>query len=119
MATTSRSGFAWGTLVVALAIFAALMALLFPAIQAAREAARRNKCTCHVHQLGIALQNYHDSFKRFPALSTEPFPQPLGSTSQPVAGFSWLTLVLPYLEEGPLYQGIAMTSGQFASGTPA
>jgi len=117
--TTERSGFTWVNLFVVLVVAVVLVGLLMPVIQSAREAARQNTCTCHMHQMGIALQNYHDAYKRFPALSTEPYPQAPGSITKPVAGFSWLAMALPYMEAGEVYSGIAKTSGQFAAGIPA
>ena len=98
-------------LLVVIAIIAVLIALLLPAVQAAREAARRNQCTNKMHQIGIALQNHHDSYKKFPQVSTEYFPQTPGGNS---TGFSWITRILPFMEETNLYQNIATTSGKFA-----
>ncbi len=70
MVTNSRRrGFTLVELLVVIAIIGVLVALLLPAIQAAREAARRNQCTNKIKQIGIALQNHHDTFKRFPLLT--------------------------------------------------
>ena len=72
-----------------IAIIGILVALLLPAIQAAREAARRSQCQSNLRQLGLALHNYHDAQGFFPASHDENF-------------WSWITHSLPYLEEGPL-----------------
>src|SRR5262245_47698066 len=106
-----RRRFTLVELLVVIAIIAVLIALLLPAIQAAREAARRNQCTNKMHQIGIALQNHHDSFKTFPKVSTENFP----NNALGAIGFSWITKVLPFMEENNLYQGISSTCNKFAS----
>ena len=67
MVTKSKArGFTLVELLVVIAIIGVLVALLLPAIQAAREAARRNSCQNKLKQIGIGLQNHHDAFKRFP-----------------------------------------------------
>lgn len=88
-------------LLVVIAIVAVLIALLLPAVQAAREAARRARCQNNLRQLGIALHNYHDALGAFPmgyvaARSDDPL-----ATSP---GWGWAALVLPQLEQSPLYQ---------------
>lgn len=72
-----------------------LIALLLPAVQAAREAARRAQCTNNLKQIGLALQNYHDVHRSFPpAYVADENGRPL---------HSWRVLILPYLEQQPLY----------------
>jgi prepilin-type processing-associated H-X9-DG protein len=75
-----------------------LVALLLPAVQAAREAARRAQCTNNLKQLGLAMLNYEEAFGCFPpAYTTDEDGKPL---------HSWRVLILPYLEQNALYQGI-------------
>ena len=81
-------------LLVVIAIIGILIALLLPAVQAAREAARRMSCSNNLKQLGLAMHNYHDSHKAFPA-------QRNGPASN--LNFSWATLLFPYVEQGARY----------------
>jgi prepilin-type N-terminal cleavage/methylation domain-containing protein len=91
----TRKGFTLVELLVVIAIIGVLVALLLPAVQAAREAARRTQCTNNMHQFGIAIHSYHDSFKKLPS-SVRPT-----STSTVRAGS--LVFMLPYLERKDLY----------------
>lgn len=86
-------------LLVVISIIGVLMALLLPAIQAAREAARRTQCTNKLKQIGVALQNYHGSKRHFPSGSNQ-------HTDAFVIGISWNVLLLPYLEQNALYEEI-------------
>jgi prepilin-type N-terminal cleavage/methylation domain-containing protein len=95
---TTQTGFTLVELLVVIAIIGILVALLLPAVQAAREAARRSQCINNLKQIGIAILNYESSNKRFPAGST--------STSVNINGPYWSTWtvdILPYLEEQGLY----------------
>lgn len=87
-------------LLVVIAIIGILVALLLPAVQAAREAARRTECKSHLKQLGIALQTYHDSQGHFPSARRGTNSHPSGTDQWAV---SWAFELLPYLEEGVIY----------------
>ncbi len=96
----SRYAFTLVELLVVIAIIGILVGLLLPAVQAAREAARRMQCTNNLKQLGLAWHNYHDAHKRFPFGSGGTTP-PSGSP-----GYSAVSLLLPYIEQTPLYNSI-------------
>lgn len=94
----SRFGFTLVELLVVIAIIGVLIALLLPAVQAAREAARRSQCSNNLKQLGLALQNYHDTNSAFPMLrGNGPY-----STYN---AMGWIGL-LPYMEQAALYSQI-------------
>ncbi|QDS90640.1 hypothetical protein EC9_48540 [Rosistilla ulvae] len=87
----SRKGFTLVELLVVIAIIGILVGLLLPAVQAAREAARRMQCSNNLKQMGLALQNYHDTMLRFPP----------GFMAHSRLG--WGALLLPYMEQTPLH----------------
>jgi prepilin-type N-terminal cleavage/methylation domain-containing protein/prepilin-type processing-associated H-X9-DG protein len=89
-----RNGFTLVELLVVIAIIGVLVALLLPAIQAAREAARRTQCVNQIRQLGIACHNFHDSKKRFPSAGD----QVIEGSATKSTGLSWLAYILPYIE---------------------
>ncbi len=98
--TIRRSGFTLVELLVVIAIIGVLVALLLPAIQAAREAARRSSCGNNLKQIGLALQNYHDARKTFPynaCVNTNS--QHLGDALQ---GPTWVVAIMPFIEGGNL-----------------
>lgn len=97
-----KIGFTLIELLVVIAIIAILIALLLPAVQQAREAARRTQCRNNLKQLGLALHNYHDVHKTFPPSAI----WEVDSASMlhlPMAGRSWIYQILPYIEQANLY----------------
>ena len=107
-----RLGFTLIELLVVIAIIAVLVALLLPAVQQAREAARRSQCKNNLKQLGLALHNYHDQYKCFPTGEQSPGPA-VGIASRRHSGF---VALLPFVDQGPLWQRIATDSGNGAVG---
>ena len=101
--TKRRRGFTLIELLVVIAIIAILIALLLPAVQQAREAARRTQCKNNMKQLGLALHNYHDVHTTFPSgwIAVEPGVGP--DAHDGLNGAGWGTMVLPYLDQAPLY----------------
>ena len=96
-----RGAFTLVELLVVIAIIGMLVALLLPAVQAAREAARRMQCTNNIRQLAIAVHNFHDSHNRFPAFSGDAIVQAKRFNTA-----SFLVLLLPYFEQGAIYESI-------------
>jgi prepilin-type N-terminal cleavage/methylation domain-containing protein/prepilin-type processing-associated H-X9-DG protein len=95
----SREGFTLVELLVVIAIIGVLVALLLPAVQAAREAARRTQCTNNIRQLALAVHNFHDVNLVFPAAQDQWI-----STTGATIGCSWLTRILPFIEQQSVYQ---------------
>jgi len=104
---TRNTGFTLIELLVVIAIIAVLVALLLPAVQQAREAARRSSCKNNLKQLGLAMHNYHDTHNVFPfstinngnnASPGDPAPSPLRN--------NWFHMILPFIDQTPLYNEI-------------
>ena len=109
-------GFTLVELLVVIAIIGVLVSLLLPAVQAAREAARRTQCTNNVKQFGLGLLNYHDSRKRYPfAMTIEPDNIKAkggmaGIGRNPLYGPNWIIEILPFMEQQAIYDGGGMAT---------
>ncbi|MCA9046851.1 MAG: DUF1559 domain-containing protein, partial [Planctomycetaceae bacterium] len=102
--SSRHRGFTLIELLVVIAIIAVLIALLLPAVQQAREAARRSQCKNNLKQIGLALHNYHDTFTVFPpGYITRNINNTAMATMESGPGFAWGTMILPYIDQAPLY----------------
>jgi prepilin-type N-terminal cleavage/methylation domain-containing protein len=110
--SSTRRGFTLIELLVVIAIIAILIALLLPAVQQAREAARRTQCKNNLKQMGLALHNYHDTFNVFPPGVAIPLTTSNGATyprnsgngaAASVPSWGWGSSLLPYIEQTPLF----------------
>lgn len=140
VAKLKQPGFTLVELLVVIAIIGILVSLLLPAVQAAREAARRMSCSNNLKQIALAIHNYHDTYKVFVPMrggqlaNNSPYP----GNSYPgcpgwinSTGWSWRALILPYMEQQPLYNTIdwkanlhtcynpTLNSGIKVNGTPS
>lgn len=93
----AQRGFTLIELLVVIAIIAVLIALLLPAVQQAREAARRSQCKNNLKQIGLAMHNYEETFKQFPAGSMYVY-----SSGNIFSANSWARSILPYIDQAPL-----------------
>jgi prepilin-type N-terminal cleavage/methylation domain-containing protein/prepilin-type processing-associated H-X9-DG protein len=98
MSRSRRNAFTLVELLVVIAIIGVLVGLLLPAVQAARESARRTQCTNNLKQIGVALINHHDAYRHFPPgyQANVPYVDGLDDTKP---GWGWAFFILPYMEE--------------------
>ena len=106
-------------LLVVIAIIGVLVGLLLPAVQAAREAARRMQCSNNLKQIGLALHNYHDVFKAFPIPSVDaphnvaPWVAATANGQPPFyPGWGWQAALLPFIEQQNLYDRCGIARGE-------
>ncbi len=111
MAKRYSRGFTLIELLVVISVVSVLMALLLPAVQQAREAARRTECQNRLRQLGLALHNYHDSHQILP-----PGAIVIGPAFPTFSGWGWGAMLLPYVDQNPLYSQIDFSHGNAVGG---
>ncbi|MBD3672959.1 MAG: DUF1559 domain-containing protein [Planctomycetaceae bacterium] len=105
-------GFTLIELLVVIAIIAVLVALLLPAVQQAREAARRSSCKNNLKQIGLALHNYHDTHGSFPSgwIGVDTQMSPNRADVEGISGASWQLMILPFMDQSPLYNQLDFSS---------
>lgn len=113
-----KPGFTLIELLVVIAIIAILVALLLPAVQQAREAARRAQCKNNLKQLGLAMHNYHEVHGQFPQNQdryTNGGGNELPANQKPQ--WSWIVMALPFLDQAPLYEALELDGGRIGGFT--
>jgi len=119
-----NNGFTLVELLVVIAIIGILIALLLPAVQAAREAARRSQCANNFKQVGVAMHGYHASYGRFPPgiIGVDGNTGPLCGPSRPQSEWgyfwAWGARILPFLEQESLYSQLDMKVGWWQHTNP-
>jgi prepilin-type N-terminal cleavage/methylation domain-containing protein/prepilin-type processing-associated H-X9-DG protein len=112
----ARRGFTLIELLVVIAIIAILIGLLLPAVQKVREAAARMACSNNLHQIGLAIHNYESSYGKLPAAYTKLTTDDMDPNAQAAGrrvGLSLQANLLPYIEQGPLYQKLNPNLSEF------
>lgn len=120
--SSRRRGFTLIELLVVIAIIAVLIALLLPAVQQAREAARRTQCRNNLKQIGLALHNYHDNYQVFPLAYSWALGAQLAAAlgddqNSPYETFNlhgYTEFILPYIDQGPIYNLINFQVAAFS-----
>ncbi|MCO8121347.1 DUF1559 domain-containing protein [Stieleria sp. TO1_6] len=112
----ARNGFTLVELLVVIAIIGIMVGLLLPAVQAAREAARRMQCSNNMKQLGLALQNYHSAYKQFPAGAVW-FEGYSGGAPNGTRTVSAAIFLMPFMEMTALYEGFVNDAKQAPPGS--
>lgn len=113
----TEKGFTLVELLVVIAIIGVLIALLLPAVQQAREAARRSQCVNQLKQVGLALHNYHDTYGKLPARAGGTPAGPNDDIGNDSRLSGWIGL-LPFIEQGPLYDQVTAGTGTYPSFGP-
>ena len=117
--SSKRRGFTLVELLVVIAIIATLIGLLLPAVQSAREAARRTGCSFNIRGLTQAILVYESTKRRLPA-ATDRLPGTsragTGGNSATSSGYSWIFHILPYMEEGAFYNNVSNNTSKFRFG---
>lgn len=122
--STHGRGFTLIELLVVIAIIAILIALLLPAVQQAREAARRTQCKNNLKQLGLACHNFHDTYNRFPPNGNGWWDDASGFNNGSLSGinldnspsFGNLVMILPYMEQANVYNALVQSRGMETHG---